>query len=80
MTELYASLLGKEWQLAPLDERLAEIRIHNPEETDETLAAVFGGPEEGARNWHESFRSWRRSVCARSSASTATGSTRSRSS
>ena len=60
VSELYAALLGKEWQLAPLDERLAEIMIHNPEDTDPVLAAVFGGPEEGARNWHESFRTWRR--------------------
>lgn len=41
-------------------ERLAEIRINNPEDTDATLAAIFGGPEEGARNWHESFRTWRK--------------------
>ncbi|MEZ5218549.1 MAG: hypothetical protein R2715_18645 [Ilumatobacteraceae bacterium] len=60
MTELYAALLGQEWQLDPLDERLAEIRINNPEETDPVLAAVFGGPEEGAQNWHESFRTWRK--------------------
>ena len=60
VTELYAALLGKEWQLDPLDERLAEIRINNPEETDPVLAAVFGGPEEGAQNWHESFRTWRK--------------------
>jgi transcriptional regulator with XRE-family HTH domain len=60
VTELYVALLGNEWQLDPLDERLAEIRINNPEETDPVLAAVFGGPEEGARNWHESFRTWRR--------------------
>ncbi len=60
VTELYAALLGNERQLEPLDERLAEIRINNPEETDPVLAAVFGGPEEGAQNWHESFRTWRR--------------------
>jgi transcriptional regulator with XRE-family HTH domain len=60
VTELYAALLGQEWQLGPLDERLAEIRINNPDETDPVLAAVFGGPEEGAQNWHESFRTWRK--------------------
>ena len=60
VTELYASLLGTEHQLAPLDERLAEIRINNPDETDPVLAAVFGSAEEGARNWHESFRTWRK--------------------
>lgn len=60
VAELYAALLGSEHQLDPLDERLAEIRINNPEQTDPVLAAVFGGPEEGAQNWHESFRTWRR--------------------
>lgn len=60
VAELYAALLGSEHQLEPLDERLAEIRINNPEQTDPVLAAVFGGPEEGAQNWHESFRTWRR--------------------
>ena len=60
VTELYAALLGREWQLTPLDERLAEIRIKNPQGTDPVLAAVFGGPEEGAQNWHESFRTWRK--------------------
>ena len=60
VSELYSALLGKESQLGPLDDRLAEIRINNPEETDPVLAAVFGGPEEGARNWHESFRTWRK--------------------
>jgi transcriptional regulator with XRE-family HTH domain len=58
--ELYASLLGTEHQLGPLDERLAEIRINNPDETDPVLAAVFGGAEEGTRNWHQSFRTWRK--------------------
>ena len=60
VAELYAALLGNERQLEPLDDRLAEIRINNPESTDPVLAAVFGGPEEGAQNWHESFRTWRR--------------------
>ncbi len=59
VSELYAALLGHEWQLAPLDERLAEIRINNPEETDAALAAIFGA-EGGTRNWHESFRTWRK--------------------
>lgn len=60
VAELYASLLGQEWQLDPLDERLAEIRISNPDETDPILAAIFGSPEAGAQNWHASFRTWRR--------------------
>src|SRR5439155_16617273 len=32
LTELYASLLGHDWQLAEMDQRLAEININNPEE------------------------------------------------
>jgi transcriptional regulator with XRE-family HTH domain len=60
VTELYATLLGKEGQLKPLDERLREIHVNNPDETDPVLAAVFGDAEKGARNWHESFRSWRK--------------------
>jgi transcriptional regulator with XRE-family HTH domain len=60
VTELYSTLLGTESQLRPLDERLKEIQINNPEETDPILAAVFGSPEEGAHNWHASFRTWRK--------------------
>jgi transcriptional regulator with XRE-family HTH domain len=59
VSELYASLLGQESQLAPLDDRLAEIQIGNPEESDATLAAIFGA-EGASRNWHESFRTWRK--------------------
>ncbi len=59
VSELYASLLGQEHQLPPFDERLEEINISNPEETDAALAAIFGA-ETAARNWHESFRTWRR--------------------
>jgi hypothetical protein len=29
-------------------------------ETDDVLKAVFGGGEEGARNWHPHFRTWRK--------------------
>jgi transcriptional regulator with XRE-family HTH domain len=60
VTDLYAALLGTELQLKPLDERLAEIHINNPDDTDPVLAAVYGGPEEGTQNWHASFRTWRR--------------------
>lgn len=59
VSELYAALLGQESQLAPLDDRLAEIHIGNPEESDATLAAIFGA-EGASRNWHESFRTWRK--------------------
>jgi len=60
---LYAALLGREGQLDPLDERLAEIRINNPEATDPILAAVFGDAEAASGNWHESFRTWRKLSC-----------------
>ncbi len=57
--ELYASLLGQEWQLEPVDERLGDINIQNPDASDKVLAAIFG--KEGATgNWHESFRTWRK--------------------
>ena len=35
VAELYAALLGSKHQLDSLDERLAEIRINNPEQSDE---------------------------------------------
>jgi transcriptional regulator with XRE-family HTH domain len=59
VAELYSALLGHEWQLGPLDERLAEIKVNNPEEADSALAAIFGG-DVAARNWHEHFRTWRK--------------------
>jgi transcriptional regulator with XRE-family HTH domain len=59
VSELYAWLLGKEWQLPLMDERLADINITNPEEVDDLLAALFGA-EDAARNWHDHFRTWRK--------------------
>jgi hypothetical protein len=59
VSELYAWLLGKEWQLPLMDERLADINITNPEEVDDLLAALFGA-EDTARNWHDHFRTWRK--------------------
>jgi transcriptional regulator with XRE-family HTH domain len=41
LATLYAAVLGDERQLAPLDERLAEIGIENPEEADQALVAVL---------------------------------------
>jgi transcriptional regulator with XRE-family HTH domain len=57
--ELWRSLLGTDDQLDAVDARLAEIKIDNPDEADEVLAAIFG-PEGAARNWHQHFRTWRR--------------------
>jgi transcriptional regulator with XRE-family HTH domain len=59
VSELYAALLGQEHQLAPLDERLAEIKIDNPEASDAALTAIFGA-DAAAGNWHDSFRTWRK--------------------
>jgi hypothetical protein len=59
IAELWRSLLGTDDQLGPLDDRLAEINITNPDAADEVLAAIFG-PEGAARNWHPHFRSWRK--------------------
>ena len=59
VSELYASLLGQEHQLPPLDERLAEIQIENPEASDAALTAIFGA-DAAAGNWHDSFRTWRK--------------------
>jgi transcriptional regulator with XRE-family HTH domain len=59
VAELYMALLGKDHQLPPLDDRLAEIKIKNPEESDAVLTAIFGA-ESAARNWHPHFRTWRK--------------------
>jgi transcriptional regulator with XRE-family HTH domain len=58
-TDLYAALLGRDWQLGPVDERLAEIGLQNPQEADQALAAVFG-PQTATGAWHEHFRTWRK--------------------
>jgi len=59
VTELYSSVLGHDWQLDPLDDRLGAININNPDATDKVLAAIYGA-EGAAANWHESFRTWRK--------------------
>ncbi len=58
VAELYRALLGTEAQLEAVDERLASIKIGGPGGADEVLTALFG-PEGGARNWHQHFRTWR---------------------
>ena len=52
-------MLGQERQLAPLDERLAEIGIKNPEEADQAMVAVLG-PKTATGAWHDHFRVWRK--------------------
>ncbi len=59
LVDLYAAVLGQDWQLGPLDERLAEIGLKNPEEADQALVAIFGA--KGATGgWHDHFRTWRK--------------------
>jgi transcriptional regulator with XRE-family HTH domain len=65
--ELYTAVLGEEHQLNEVDERLAEIGLNNPEEANETAAAIWGA-DWAARNWSQHFRTWRKkrlSVLAR---------------
>lgn len=58
VTELYGALLGHDWQLGPVDRRLAEIGLKNPDEADQALVAIFGA--RGATGaWHDHFRTWR---------------------
>lgn len=59
VAELYQAVLGTDWQLPAVDERLAEIKIKDPEASDEVLAAIFS-PDGAAGNWHPHFRTWRK--------------------
>ena len=78
VAELYASLLGTDDQLDALDERLAEINIDEPRGVDEVLAADLRRPRKQLRRTGTTTSApGARSGCARSSASTATSSTRS---
>jgi transcriptional regulator with XRE-family HTH domain len=60
LSELYVSLLGRDHELVEVDERLTELNLSNPEEVDNLAAAVFGGKEAAARNWHDHYRTWRK--------------------
>ena len=59
VTELYAAVLGHERQLAPVDERLAEIGLKNPDEADQALVAIVGA-KTATGGWHDHFRVWRK--------------------
>jgi transcriptional regulator with XRE-family HTH domain len=59
VAELWRSLLGTDSQLDAVDARLAEIKINDPDASDQVLAAIFG-PEDAATNWHQHFRTWRK--------------------
>ncbi len=58
VAELWRATLGTDAQLDAVDARLAEIKVHDPEASDQVLAAIFG-PENPATNWHQHFRTWR---------------------
>ncbi len=58
VAELYRSLLGTDAQLVEMDRRLDDIKILNPDGTDDVLTALFGA-DAGAGNWHQHFRTWR---------------------
>jgi transcriptional regulator with XRE-family HTH domain len=60
LSELYVSLLGRDHELVEVDERLTELNLSDPEEVDNLAAAVFGGKEAAARNWHDHYRTWRK--------------------
>ena len=55
----FGRYLGHERQLAPVDERLAEIGIRNPGEADEALVAILGA-KTATGAWHDHFRTWRK--------------------
>jgi transcriptional regulator with XRE-family HTH domain len=59
VAELWRALLGTDSQLDAVDARLAEIKVDDPDASDQVLAAIFG-PENAATNWHTHFRTWRR--------------------
>ncbi len=59
ISEIYVALLGRENQLAEVDERLAAINVTDPATVSETMAALLGA-ENVANNWHEHFRTWRK--------------------
>ena len=59
IAELWRSLLGTDSQLDAVDARLAEIKINDPDASDQVLADIFG-PENAANNWHPHFRTWRK--------------------
>jgi transcriptional regulator with XRE-family HTH domain len=60
LSELYAAVLGRDDQLVDVDERLADLHLTNPAEVDDLAAALFGGKDNAARNWHDHYRTWRK--------------------
>lgn len=58
VSDVYRRMLGEEWQLADMDDRLESVKIKNPAEADAALALIFGA-DKALRNWHKHFRTWR---------------------
>ncbi len=59
VAELWRATLGTDAQLDAVDARLVEIKINDPDASDQVLAAIFG-PENATTNWHQHFRTWRK--------------------
>ncbi len=58
-SDVYVSLLGQDWQLDDLDDRLRELKLTSPEEVTDLQAALYS-EREHPHNWHQHFRTWRR--------------------
>jgi len=59
VAELYAAMLGRDDQMAEMDERLTEIGLADPANGAQTLAAIYGA-DWAAGDWFEHFRTWRK--------------------
>ncbi|HAS13541.1 MAG TPA: hypothetical protein DCS55_24020, partial [Acidimicrobiaceae bacterium] len=58
-SDVYVSLLGQDWQLDDLDDRLRELKLTSPDEITDLQAALYVDGEH-PHNWHQHFRTWRR--------------------
>ena len=58
-SDVYVSLLGKDWQLGDVDDRLRDLKLTSPEEISNLQAALYVDGEH-PHNWHQHFRTWRR--------------------
>lgn len=58
-SDVYVSLLGQDWQLDDVDDRLRELKLNSPGEVTDLQAALYS-EREHPHNWHQHFRTWRR--------------------